>query len=103
MPLLQSHYSSFITTTHDSATVLRIGTLALTGFPLERLPLHRSDSFPSSTPAPVIYCHATSMPDVARPELRYLSDLSRGIVETPVLTSFTFIDTSSMVHFRSSQ
>ena len=54
MPLLHSHYSSFITTTHDSATVLRIGTLALTGSPLERLPLHRSDSFPSSTPAPVI-------------------------------------------------
>ena len=47
--------------------------------------------------------HATSMPDAARPELRLLSDLSRGIVETPVLTSVTIIDTSSMVHLHSSQ
>ena len=38
MPLLQNHYSSFLATMHDSATVLRIGTLALTGSPLERLP-----------------------------------------------------------------
>jgi hypothetical protein len=43
------------------------------------------------------------MPDAARPELRLLSDLSRGIVETPVLTSVTIIDTSSMVHLHSSQ
>ncbi len=47
--------------------------------------------------------HATSMPDAARPELRFLSDLSRGIVETPVSTSVTIIDTSSMVHLHSSQ
>lgn len=42
------------------------------------------------------------MPDAVRPELRYLFDLSQGIVETPVLTSVTVIDTSSMVHFHSS-
>jgi hypothetical protein len=42
------------------------------------------------------------MPDAARPELRFLSDLSRGIDETPVLTSVTVIDTSSMVHLHSS-
>ena len=42
------------------------------------------------------------MPDAARPELRFLSGLSRGIVETPVLTSVTVIDTSSMVHLHSS-
>jgi hypothetical protein len=42
------------------------------------------------------------MPDAARPKLRSPSDLSRGIVETPVLTSSTIIDTSSMVHLRSS-
>ena len=49
------------------------------------------------------YCHATSMPDAIRPKLRSPSDLSRGIVETPVSTSIAIIDTSSMVHFRSSQ
>jgi hypothetical protein len=43
------------------------------------------------------------MPDAARPELRLLSDLSQGIVETPVLTSVTIINTSSMVHLHSSQ
>ena len=43
------------------------------------------------------------MPDAARPELRLLSDLSQGIVETLVLTSVTIIDTSSMVHLHSSQ
>jgi hypothetical protein len=47
--------------------------------------------------------HATSMPDVTRPELRFLSDLSQGIVETLVSTPVTFIDTSSMVHLHSSQ
>ena len=43
------------------------------------------------------------MPDAARPELRFPSDLSQSIVEALVLTSFTFIDTSSMVHLHSSQ
>jgi len=38
MPSLRYHYSNFITTTHDSASVLRIGTLTLVGSPLERLP-----------------------------------------------------------------
>ncbi len=38
MPLLRSHYNCFIATTHDSATVLRIGTQALAGAPLEPLP-----------------------------------------------------------------
>lgn len=47
--------------------------------------------------------HATSMPDADRPELRFPSDLSQSIVEALVLTSFTIIDTSSMVHFHSSQ
>jgi len=43
------------------------------------------------------------MPDATRPELRFPSDLSQGIVETLVSTSVTFIDTSSMVHLHSSQ
>lgn len=43
------------------------------------------------------------MPDATRPELRFPSDLSQGIDETPVSTSVTFIDTSSMVHLHSSQ
>jgi hypothetical protein len=38
MPSLQHHYSAFITTTHDSVSVLRIGTQALAGSPLEPLP-----------------------------------------------------------------
>jgi len=49
------------------------------------------------------YRHATSMPDAIRPKLTSPSDSSRGNVETPVLTSIAIIDTSSMVHFRSSQ
>lgn len=47
--------------------------------------------------------HAISMPDAARPELRFPPDLSQSIDETLVLTSVTFIDTSSMVHLHSSQ
>jgi len=43
-------------------------------------------------------CHATFMSDATRPELRFPSNLSWDIVEIPVLTSVTFIDTSSMVH-----
>lgn len=42
------------------------------------------------------------MPDAARPKLRSPSDLSRGVDENPVSTSSTIIDTSSMVHLRSS-
>ena len=49
------------------------------------------------------YRHATSMPDAIRPKLRSPSDSSRGNVEAPVLASLTIIDTSSMVHFCSSQ
>lgn len=101
MPSLQRHYSAFLTTMHDSASVLRIGTQTLTGSPLKSRPLHRSTD--SQVPYQRLNdCHATSMPDAARPELRFLSGLSRGIVETPVLTSVTVIDTSSMVHLHSS-
>ena len=49
------------------------------------------------------YRHATSMPDAIRPKLRSPSDSSRGIVEAPVLASIAILDTSSVVHFRSSQ
>ena len=38
MPSLQRHYSAFLTTTHDSASVLRIGTQTLAGSPLKSLP-----------------------------------------------------------------
>jgi hypothetical protein len=51
-PSLQSHYRTFGTTTRDSAPVPRIGTLALVGRPLERLPCHRGDRFPRSTHEP---------------------------------------------------
>ena len=54
MPLLHSHYSSFVATMHDSATVHRFGTLILSGSLIGYLPSHRSDSFPSSAPAPEI-------------------------------------------------
>ena len=37
-PLLQHHYSAFITHTGNSAPVLRLGTLTLAGLPLEWLP-----------------------------------------------------------------
>jgi hypothetical protein len=47
--------------------------------------------------------HATFMPDAVSPELRFLTDWSRGVVEASVLTSVTIIDTSSMVHLHSSQ
>ena len=43
------------------------------------------------------------MPDAIRPKLRSPSDSSRGIVEAPVLASIAILDTSSVVHFRSSQ
>ena len=46
--------------------------------------------------------HATSMPDTAEPAFRLPQDLSQSIVETLVLISVAIIDTSSMVHFRSS-
>ncbi len=43
------------------------------------------------------------MPDAARPELRFPSNLSQSIVESLILISVTIIDTSSVVHLRSSQ
>jgi len=46
--------------------------------------------------------HATSMPDATGPELRCPSDFSQDDVEILVLTSVAIIDTSSMVHSRSS-
>jgi len=48
-------------------------------------------------------CHAISMPDTARSASRLPSDLSQSVVDTLVLISVSIIDTSSMVHFRSSQ
>jgi hypothetical protein len=51
-PSLQPHYRTFLTPTRDSAPVPRIGTLALVGCPLERLPCHRGDRFPRSTHEP---------------------------------------------------
>jgi hypothetical protein len=48
----RGHYNPFNATTHDSAPVPRIGTLTLTGSPLECLPWHRDDRFPSSVSSP---------------------------------------------------
>ena len=47
-PSLQPHYRALLTTTSDSAPVLRLGTRACRGCLLDRLPLHRSDRFSRS-------------------------------------------------------
>src|ERR1700756_1203729 len=51
-PLLQFHYRTFVAHTGCSAPVPRIGTQTLAGSPLESLPSHRGDRFPSSTSGP---------------------------------------------------
>ena len=51
-PSLHAHYRHFDATTSPSAPVLRIGTRALVGLPLELLPSHWSDRFPRSAKEP---------------------------------------------------
>ena len=51
-PSLQLHYTAFLTTAGHSAPVPRIGTQALVGLPLGRLPSHRDDRFPGSIHEP---------------------------------------------------
>src|SRR3954452_12455492 len=51
-PSLHAHYRHFHATTSPSAPVPRIGTLALVGLPLGRLPWHRGDRFPGSMSEP---------------------------------------------------
>src|SRR3954451_8159935 len=48
-PSLRAHYRHFLATTSPSAPVPRIGTLALVGLPLGRLPWHRGDRFPGGS------------------------------------------------------
>jgi hypothetical protein len=43
------------------------------------------------------------MPRAANPELRFAVGSSQGIVTTPVMTTIAVLDTSSMVHLRSSR
>ena len=102
IPSLQCHYSTFHTTTDDSAPVFCIGTLILAGSPLGFLPSQQNDRFSSSAQKPAYKsCHL-----YAGCRLDSKRAPSRLIPATLQPTGFDNVrplfDTSSMVHSRSS-
>lgn len=102
MSSLNDNCIPFKTTVHHSASAHHFGTQFLKESPLELLPWHRRSD--SQVPYQRLNdCHAISMPRVTEPEPRSLFSLSRGIVATSISTAIAVLDTSSMVHLRSSQ
>lgn len=101
-PSLHPQYRDLITTTGCSARVLRIGTFALMGLPLEGFPYHRNDTFSRSIKMPVVGsrylyagCHGSSN-QVSLPFIpRQGQDLGFDII-------YSAFDASSIVHSRSS-
>ena len=101
-PSLQLHYRAFITTTSDSAPVLRIGTLPLMGASHLRFSLHIGATGSHVPHRSLDQARATFTPDITHPVSRLLVSSSQDNHPTLVLMPTILFDASSMVHLRSS-
>src|SRR4051812_9588879 len=103
-PSLQLHYRAFLTTTSDSAPVLRLGTQGLTGATCLTGSRHigaTGSHVPYGSPD---HGHATSMPDAGWAIIGHPPNLVPGEGPAPGFdVARKCFDTSSVVRSRSSQ
>jgi hypothetical protein len=94
--LPSSWLPSFIATTGRSAPVPRIGTLALAGLPLERLPCHRGDRFQGSVSTP----GSCSRRLHARHHMTRTTGTRHAVPGATTIPGFDVVSTVSALHQR---